>query len=42
MWIYTSTPPTPSWRSGKLVKHKYNYTLLLIYIYMYLRTVLIL
>jgi hypothetical protein len=28
MWIYTSTPHTPSWRSASLVKHRDNFTLL--------------
>jgi hypothetical protein len=26
MWIYTSTPHTPSWRSAQLVKHRENVT----------------
>jgi hypothetical protein len=26
MWIYTTTPHTPSWRSAWLVKHKVNFT----------------
>jgi hypothetical protein len=25
MWIYTSTPHTPSWRSALLVKHRNNF-----------------
>jgi hypothetical protein len=28
MWIYTSTPNTPSWRSAKLVQHRDNFTFL--------------
>jgi hypothetical protein len=28
IWIYTSTPPTPSWRSTWLVKHRGNFTFL--------------
>jgi hypothetical protein len=28
MWIYTSTPHTPSWRSTSLVKHRDNFTYL--------------
>jgi hypothetical protein len=27
MWVYTSTPHTPSWRSAWLVKHRDNFTL---------------
>jgi hypothetical protein len=30
MWIYTSTPHTPSWRSAQLIKHGDNFTLLLL------------
>jgi hypothetical protein len=25
LWIYTSTPHTPSWRSAQLVKHRDNF-----------------
>jgi hypothetical protein len=27
MWIYTSTPHTPSWHSASLIKHRDNFTL---------------
>jgi hypothetical protein len=38
MWMYTSTPYTPSWHSAWLVKHRDNFTLfylLLTYIYIF-------
>jgi hypothetical protein len=28
MWIYTSTPHTPSWRSAQLVKGRDNFSFL--------------
>jgi hypothetical protein len=30
MWIYTSTPHTPSWRSAYLVKRKDNFTFFIV------------
>jgi hypothetical protein len=33
MWIYTSTPHTPSWRSAQLFKHRNNFTFTFTFIF---------